>query len=381
MVDFWKLIPYASLLSGIFAMGLAAFLSFITIPVIVRISKEKGLTDKPNDRTSHNGSIPSLGGVAIFAGVLLGSALLIPPDHVDDPLRYIIAATFILFLVGQKDDIVGISWQKKLIAEVLSSLILIVLGNLRITSLFGMAGIHEIPMWASFIITLILFVGIINAFNLIDGIDGLASGTAIMASFLMGSWMYGIGEHGMAVLAWSLTGSLLPFFYFNVFGKKNKLFMGDTGSLMIGILMGLFTIVICRKEQPVDHILYMKAAPSVVIAILIFPLFDMIRVFFLRLIKRTNPFKADRNHIHHLFLDAGFSHRRSTFYILVLNGMAIIWALVFRNSSILFVGLTLLAFAIIATLIVMEIGRRRKAERQKAEDRRKEDEKTVRREE
>jgi UDP-N-acetylmuramyl pentapeptide phosphotransferase/UDP-N-acetylglucosamine-1-phosphate transferase len=171
--------------------------------------------------------------------------------------------------------------------------------------------------------------------------------------------MYGIGEHGMAVLAWSLTGSLLPFFYFNVFGKKNKLFMGDTGSLMIGLLMALFAVVICGKEQPLDHILYMKAAPSVVIAILLYPLFDMIRVFSLRLIKGKSPFVADRNHIHHLYLDAGYSHRRSTFYILVLNGMAITWALVFRNSSILFLGLTLLAAAIVTTLIVKVIGKRK----------------------
>ncbi|MFA5815628.1 MAG: MraY family glycosyltransferase [Bacteroidales bacterium] len=359
MFDFWKLIPHATLLSGIFAMGLGALLSFIAIPVIVRISKAKGLMDKPNDRTSHNGSIPCLGGVAIFAGVILGSTLLMPPDHVDDPLRYIIAATFILFFIGQKDDIIGISWTKKLIAEILSSLILIVLGNLRFTTLFGLGGIHEIPMWASFVITLVVFVGIINAFNLIDGIDGLASGTGIMTSFFMGSWMYGIGEHGMAVLAWSLTGSLVPFFYFNVFGKKNKLFMGDTGSLVIGLLTALFAVVICGKELPVNHPLYMKAAPSVVIAILIYPLFDLVRVVILRLINGRSPFVADRNHIHHLFLAAGFSHRRSAFYILILNAMAITWALVFRNSSILFLGLTLLAASIISTLIVMEIGIRR----------------------
>jgi UDP-N-acetylmuramyl pentapeptide phosphotransferase/UDP-N-acetylglucosamine-1-phosphate transferase len=234
-----------------------------------------------------------------------------------------------------------------------------VLGNLRFTTLFGLAGFHEIPVWVSFVITLIVFVGIINAFNLIDGIDGLASGIGIMASFLMGSWMYGTGEYGMAVLAWSLTGSLLPFFYFNVFGKKNKLFMGDTGSLIIGLLMAIFTAVICGKEQPVDQLLYMKAAPSVVIAILIYPLFDMIRVITIRLVKGKSPFVADRNHIHHLFIDAGFSHVRSTFYILFLNILAIGWALIFRKSSVLFVGLTLLAFSIIATFVIRQIGKGR----------------------
>jgi UDP-GlcNAc:undecaprenyl-phosphate GlcNAc-1-phosphate transferase len=278
MFDFSELIPDTSLLYGIFAMGLSAVLSLLAIPVIVRISKEKGLMDEPNDRTSHSVSIPSLGGVAIFAGVILGITMLVPPEYVVGPLRYIIAAAFILFLVGQTDDIIGMSWQKKLIAEILASLILIVPGHQRFTTLFGLGGIHEIPTLVSSVITLIVFVGLINAFNLIDGIDGLASGTGILASFIMGGWMYLIGVQGMAVLAWSLTGSLLPFFYFNVFGKKNKIFMGDTGSLLIGLLMALFAVAICGRERPVTHPFYMKATPSVVIAILIYPLFDMIRV-------------------------------------------------------------------------------------------------------
>lgn len=359
MLDFWNLIPHASLLSGFFAMGLGAVLSFIVIPVIVFISKAKGLGDLPNDRSSHKGSIPSLGGVAIFTGLILGSTIFMPPDHGGDPLRFIIASTFIVFLVGQKDDIIGISWRNKLIIEILASLILIVLGNFRFTTLFGLFGIHEIPMWTSIAISLIVFVGIINSFNLIDGIDGLASGTGIMTSFIMGIWMYGIGEHGMAVLAWALTGSLLPFFYFNVFGEKNKLFMGDTGSLMIGLLIAIFVVIICGKELPENHFLYMKASPGVVLAILLYPVYDVTRIFFIRLVNGKSPFIADRNHIHHLFLNAGFSHRRSTFYILVINALAIAWALVFRNFSILFLAFTLLSGCIAATQIIKAIGKRR----------------------
>ena len=362
MFDFWKLLPDVTLLFGMFAMGVGAVLSFISIPVIVKIGKAKSLMAEPNDRTSHNASIPSLGGVAIFAGVILGSTLFIPPDHIEGPLRYIIAAIFILFLVGQIDDIICISWQKKLIAQILSSLILIVMGNFRFTTLFGLAGIHAIPVWASAAITLFVFVAIINAFNLIDGIDGLASGTGIMSSFLMGILLYGIGAHGMAIVAWSLTGSLVPFFCFNVFGKKNKIFMGDTGSLMIGLLIALFAEVICGRERSDNLIIYMHAAPSMVLAILIYPLFDMTRVVILRLINGKSPFIADRNHIHHLFLDAGYSHSRSTFTILFLNGMAIVWALIFRNFSFLFVGLTLLAGCLITAQIIKTIGERRKRE-------------------
>ncbi|MDD4646088.1 MAG: MraY family glycosyltransferase [Bacteroidales bacterium] len=359
MFDFWNLIPHACFLSGICTMLMGALLSFIAIPVIVKICKAKGLTDKPNGRSSHIGSIPSLGGVAIFTGVFLGSTLLMSPGPTNDSLRFIMAAIFILFIIGLKDDIVGISWKKKLVAEICASLILIILGNFRFTSLYGFMGIHEIPAVASLILTLIIFVGIINAFNLIDGIDGLASGTGILTSFVMGIWMCGIGRHGMAIMAWSLTGSLVPFFYFNVFGDKNKLFMGDTGSLIIGVLMALFTTVICGHELPEDHIFCMKAAPTVLIAILIFPIFDLIRIVTVRLFNGSSPFIADHRHIHHLFLNAGYSHRRSTFYILVFNTCAIVWACLFRNSSILFVGLTLLFACITGTLVIKRVGRRK----------------------
>jgi UDP-GlcNAc:undecaprenyl-phosphate/decaprenyl-phosphate GlcNAc-1-phosphate transferase len=357
MFDFWSLIPHSTLLSGIFAMILGAFISFMAIPVIVRVAKAKNLTDKPNNRSSHEQSIPSLGGVAIFAGVLLGAALLVPPRHMDQLIIYTAASTFILFLVGQKDDIVGLVWQKKLLAEVIASLILIVLGNLRFTTLHGLFGVHDIPMWLSVLITLIIFVGIINAFNLIDGIDGLAAGTGIMTSFLMGVWMYGIGAYGMAILAWALTGSLLPFFYFNVFGKKHKLFMGDTGSLMIGLLMAVFAAVICGREVPPTHLLYFPTAPVILISILFYPLYDMLRVIVVRLANGKSPFEPDKNHIHHLFLNAGFSHRRSTFYILIISAMGICWALVFRNASIWFVGGTMLCWALVATWVLRLVGR------------------------
>ena len=359
MFDFWKLIPHATLLSGISAMGVAALISLMAIPVIVRVARAKGLTDKPNARSSHETSIPSLGGVAIFAGVFLGTTLLIPPDHINRQLNYAFAATFILFLVGQKDDIVGLVWHRKLLAEIIAALILIVLGDIRFTTFFGVFGVYVLPLWISVLVTLVVFLGIINAFNLIDGIDGLASGTGIMTSFVLGAWMYGIGEHGMAVMAWALTGSLVPFFYFNVFGKKLKLFMGDTGSLMIGLLMALFAAVLVGREVPQTNILYMKAAPVVVIAILFYPIFDLLRVFTLRLMRGKSPFTADRNHIHHLFLNAGFSHRRSTFYILILNAGAIVWALVFRNNSKWLLGFTLLGFALVATGVVWMMGRRR----------------------
>ena len=346
------------LITGILAFLTGIVVSYYAIPVVVKIAKTKGLVDKPNHRTSHEGAVPSLGGVAIFAGLILGSSLFIPVGELR-AFRFVLASIIILFFIGQKDDILGLSPLKKFLAELMAASILIFLADIRIQSFHGFIGIHDIPDWASIITSYLLYLGIINAFNLIDGIDGLASGTGIMVSFLLGGWLMGIGEHGMGLVAWSLTGALIPFFFFNVFGQKNKLFMGDTGSLLLGLLTAIFVISICQYELPKDHFLYMKATPSVVIAVIIYPLFDMLRVFTLRLTAGRSPFSADRNHIHHLYIDAGFSHRRSSFYILTLNLMAIGFAWFMRNQSILLLGVCLLCGAVTAVVIVKAVGRHR----------------------
>lgn len=358
MFDFWSLIPHATLISSVLALLLAGVVSFIAIPVIVKLARAKGLVDKPNHRTSHEGAVPLLGGVAVFGGIILGSSLFIPPTDQNN-FRYILAALVILFFVGQKDDIIGISWQKKFIAQIIAAFIVVFLGDFRFANFHGFAGIHEIPEWISAGLSIFLYLIIINAFNLIDGIDGLASGIGILVSFLFGIWLHLIDQPGLAVVAWSLTGGLIPFFFFNVFGTKNKLFMGDTGSLMIGLLMTIFAASVCRNELPAGHIMDMRATPAMAIALLIYPLYDLLRIVVLRLIRGKSPFSADRNHIHHLFIDSGFSHRRSTFYILLINIAAVIWAWSLRNQPILIVILTLLGWSIAITLLVKWWGKHR----------------------
>jgi len=358
MFDFWNHIPYSNLISSVLAMILAGFVSNLAIPVIVRIARAKGLVDKPNHRTSHEGAVPLLGGVAVFGGILLGVSLFIPENDRSN-FRYILAALVILFFVGQKDDIIGISWQKKFIAQLISAAILVFFGDFRFATLHGFVGVHEIPFWASAALTIFLFILIINAFNLIDGIDGLAAGTGILISGIFGVWLHLTDHSGLAVVAWSLTGALIPFFIYNVFGTKNKLFLGDTGSLLIGVLMAVFAAAVCKEELPKDHMMYMRATPSVAIAVLIYPLFDLLRVVTIRLSKGQSPFAADRNHIHHLFIDAGISHRRSTFYILLITVSAIAIAWILRNQSILLLGVVLLAWILGITVWVKIWGKKK----------------------
>lgn len=356
MFDFWNHIPYSNLISGILALLTAGLGSYLSIPPIVKIAKTKGLVNKPNHRTSHNGSVPLLGGVALFAGIIIGSSLFIPEAD-QEPFRYVLAALLILFFIGQIDDIIGISWKKKLAAQVIAACILVFLGDFRFTTLHGFLGVHEIPVWLGSVLAFLIIILIINAFNLIDGIDGLASAVGILTSFIAGCWLQTLDRYGMAIVAWTLTGALIPFFFFNVFGTKNKLFMGDTGSLMIGLLMAVFTISVCQKELPADHFMYMRATPAVAIAILVYPLFDVLRVITIRLTLHKSIVGADRNHIHHLFINAGISHRRSTFFIVIFNMLAILWAYLMRNQSILFVGLTLLLACLAGVGIIKLVGR------------------------
>lgn len=344
-------LPISPFFSCFFAGALALLISYLAIPVIVKIARDKNLVDKPNDRTSHNGSVPLLGGIAVFAGLMMGGAIFLPRMDLD-PFRYVLAAIIIMFFIGQKDDLQNVSARTKLIAQIIAAFLIVVLADIRIETLHGFMGVHGIPDWASVIISSLLLLIIVNAFNLIDGIDGLSSGIGIIVSGVLAFWLLGLEYYGLAVFAAALAGSLIPFFFFNVFGTKNKLFMGDTGSLLIGLMVSVFVLEICSIEPPADHFLHMEAVPAVAIGVLIYPLYDLLRVFFIRLSRGKSPFSPDRNHIHHLYLDAGFSHRRSTFYILIGNLIAVVFAWFMRNTSTLLLGFILLAGSMVVVLLL-----------------------------
>jgi UDP-N-acetylmuramyl pentapeptide phosphotransferase/UDP-N-acetylglucosamine-1-phosphate transferase len=212
-----------------------------------------------------------------------------------------------------------ISARKKLVVQIATASMLIVFGNYRFTDLHGVFGIHEINYSISFIITLFTMIALINAFNLIDGIDGLASGISIVISTIFGSWFLLSGHTEYGIMCFSLTGSLAAFFYFNVFGKKHKIFMGDTGSLILGVIMVVLVIKFNEFNINQQGPYAILNAPVVSIGILIIPVIDTLRVFFIRISEHRSPFSPDMNHIHHQFLKLGNSHRRSTAYMVLIN--------------------------------------------------------------
>lgn len=320
------------------------------IPIIVKVAVLKNLMAIPNGRTSHTEPTPNMGGVAVFAGVILASVLFssLASSH---ELKYIIAGMIIIFFVGVKDDLIRISPVKKLLGQLTASFFVIVPGNIRLTDLHGILGITEIGYPVSLVLTFIIFMVLINSFNLVDGIDGLASGIGILCSILFGLWFLVSGHVSYSVFSFAMVGSLAAFFWFNVFGKENKIFLGDTGSMLIGLLVAVFIVRFLEFEKSVSGIAAIQSAPAVALSVIIVPFFDAIRVFVLRVFRGSNPFRADKNHIHHRLLKLAGSHIEVTLTILLVNVLLIVLGYSLRGLGNELLILLLIALASVFSLI------------------------------
>lgn len=299
----------------------------IATPSLIKVAKLKHLVDEPGDaRKLHRKSVPTIGGIMIFAGTIIGYSLWFPskegwvlganyyPIEALNEFKYLVACMFILFFVGLKDDIIGVSPAKKLIVHLLIGFILVYVADIRITQFWGLFGVDHLPFWLSLTLSLFVYIVIVNAINLIDGVDGLAAGFGFIASIAFAYWFYRTGDQPLVLLAVGLAGSLLGFLVFNF--QPAKLFMGDSGSLIIGLV--LFVLAIKLIEFPVSRMhTRMEPVPKPVLAmaILAYPLIDTLRVFMLRALAGRSPFSADKNHIHHKLLALGLSHRQTCFVL------------------------------------------------------------------
>jgi UDP-GlcNAc:undecaprenyl-phosphate/decaprenyl-phosphate GlcNAc-1-phosphate transferase len=300
----------------------AAFISVTAIPVIITISRLKNLMDVPGDRSSHVKKTPTLGGVAIFASILVSYFLWENPDG-GSLIHLSLAALVTLFFLGLKDDILVLSPKKKIFGQLAASVLVIVGSDLRLNHFFGIFGIHEIPYLISIGLTMFVFIALINAFNLIDGIDGLAGGIATIACGFFGIWFYLNGHYALACLASATVGGLIGFLRFN-FSKKHKIFMGDTGSMILGYLLTMFAVKFIQLNVTyiIDPNAYFSA-PIMCIVVMIVPVFDTLRVFMIRLKNQQSPFVGDRNHLHHLLIDAGLSHPQASLVLYTFTLLSI----------------------------------------------------------
>lgn len=223
----------------------------------------------------------------------------------------------------------------KIIGQIFASLIVIWIGGIYLSSFYDLLGIDNINSVIGIIVTLFLFLILINGFNFIDGIDGLASAIGFIASVFYGTWFILTGNINYAILGFSLAGALGSFFYFNVFGKRHKIFLGDTGSMVIGFVEAILTVKFLEFNRIAEEKFRFTSAPAISVGLLIIPLFDTLRVFVLRLGKGKSPFKADRNHIHHSLLALGLTHLNATIIIVIVNLFLVILALLLKNFGIL----------------------------------------------
>jgi UDP-N-acetylmuramyl pentapeptide phosphotransferase/UDP-N-acetylglucosamine-1-phosphate transferase len=341
--------PYVLIsISVLFSLLITA----VAIPSIVRVSIVKNMMANPNGRTSHEHPTPNLGGVAIFAGVIISSVVFtgITTAH---ELKYIIAAMIIIFFVGLKDDLHPMVAYKKFFGQSIAILFILVPGDFHLDSLHGLFGIGELSYPVSLIVTYILFLALINSFNLIDGIDGLSSGIGIITSFFFGIVFLLDNHLAYAVMSFILASSLTAFFYYNVFSKKNKIFLGDTGAMLIGLILAIFAVRFLNYESDSLYLSQSQSAPAILLCVLIIPIFDTARVFTLRILRGRSPFSADRTHIHHRLLDLSGSHLKATSIILLVNLFFICLALILRNMDAHL--LVVIALVLAATLSYIPI--------------------------
>lgn len=331
------LVPFASFISFMMV--------FLSIPTILRVAHSKNLFDEPNSRSVHKMRIPTLGGLAIFLGFLFTYSLFVDWfEFIEIP--FLIPALLIIFGIGIKDDILVTAPMVKLVGQLIAVIIIVGLGGLIITDFHGFFGLHPNAFWST-VITIVGMIFIINGFNLIDGIDGLAATTGIITSLSFSAWYYFNGEFHIPTLAAALVGGLLAFSYYNIFSKRQKIFMGDTGSLLLGFLIAVVAVHFCEFNRPDnrDGMIYtMDSAPAVAIAILIVPIIDTARVFMLRVSQGKSPFTADKNHIHHRMLALGFTHLQISLIIGAINICFVILGFSLRNLGML--RLTILVLAL-----------------------------------
>ncbi len=299
----------------LFTTLLSFLVTFLAIPSIVSISKAKKLFDEPDSRKLNKVVVPTMGGIGIFIGISLSSMLFLDKNSPEE-FRYLFAAIITMLFVGIKDDILIISARKKLAIQLAAAAILVLLGNFRIVHTYGLFHVELFSDWISIPLSILVIVFLTNAVNLIDGIDGLAGGLSLLASIFLGGWFFLTGHSNSAIICLAFAGSLIAFLYYNLKGRKNKIFMGDTGSLILGVYLAVMAIRFNELNVATDAPFYVAQAPLMALALLIVPVTDTLRVFAIRIWHRRSPFSPDMNHFHHLLIRLGLSHVQATCFLL-----------------------------------------------------------------
>lgn len=355
MIFFIKHFVVMNIIFILIAFIISAFVARLIIPRILLISFRKRLFDVPDERKIHKRAIPRLGGVSFFPTILLSCCTvltirilagygisMLPSFYLLPEFLALVCGMVLLYLTGIADDLVGVRYRQKLAVQIICASLFPVVG-LWINDLYGLFGLYLVPAWFGIPFTVLTIVFITNAINLIDGIDGLASGLSSVALVVFGILFIDKGLWIYAMLAFSTLGVLVPFFYYNVFGSAEharKIFMGDTGSLTLGYVLSFLAI---KYSQHTEFIPVTQGALVIAFSTLIVPSFDVIRVVIVRVYNGKSPFEPDKSHIHHQFLAMGFTVRKAMLLILfiscVFSGMNILLMPYVNNTMMLMVDI------------------------------------------
>ncbi len=313
--------------------------TIIAIPPVISVINRLKLHDQPNHRKLHTSPVPTMGGIAVFFGLLVANLMWFPFNTGTATICFFFSAS-IIFLTGIMDDLKDLPAKYKFMIQ-LCLAFLIALSGIRITSLQGFLGIYELPVYAQYFFTILAIAGITNAFNLIDGIDGLAGGLGFMSLVTLGFFLTISGDNGTALIAFALAGGILAFLYFNL--NPAKIFLGDTGSLLIGFVIGVLCIRLMQMNITTPSHPY-TSSPVFVLGIVFIPVFDTVRVLALRTWKGESPFMADKIHIHHVLTNRGCSHVQASKLICLVNALLLleIWALRYMRQEFILLAMTAL---------------------------------------
>jgi UDP-N-acetylmuramyl pentapeptide phosphotransferase/UDP-N-acetylglucosamine-1-phosphate transferase len=320
------------IISAIFSF----IITFYAIPIIIQVSTSNKLFDHPDERKLHSNPIPSLGGAGIFGGFLISFLIMVENTASTQNLQYYIASFIITFFVGLKDDVLIISPMKKFIGQVFIASILIFKANLVIATMHGFLGVGLIHPTFSYFLSAFTIIVVMNAFNLIDGVDALAGSIGIITSTVFGIFFFMNGDTFFAMMGFTFAASLLAFTVYNY--SPARIFMGDTGSMLVGLVNAILVIRFIETAEN-SNLFPILGSPAMGFGILAVPLLDTLRVFSKRILHGRSPFSPDRNHLHHILLDKGFSHNAVT--------------LILSATTVLIIVVTYFALPLGTTKVIM----------------------------
>lgn len=364
----------SSAINNMIVIGLAfiigAIVTALVIPQIIKNSRKYHLLDKPDQRKVHKTPIPTLGGIGFFIGfMVVSTVLMFLMGNFDAMNLSLVFALIVLFVTGIFDDLKDLRASRKFLIQIIVALVIAKFG-FKVESLNGIFGIYALPVFAQYAFSVFLVVGLVNAFNLIDGIDGLAGGIAFINSVVMGLILWFQDDYVFSALAFTFAGALLGFLFFNF--NPAKIFMGDTGSLMVGFLMAIFGLVVIKHSEIMDiqEVDTKEPLTVVVVGILLIPVYDTLRVFTERILKKSSPFKPDRTHVHHLLMETGANHKKAAILLYVSNLLVIGMAFLLKDieSSTLSIILLFVLAAILSESINLKRLFMEKALGKKAEE-------------